>query len=86
MEALSYLAPTSGAAGQRIYLFFAAAACFIGCVIPFEGALAICDACNGIMAVPNILALLRLYPVIFEENSAKVGINFTKFSQIAKKL
>jgi hypothetical protein len=38
------------------------------------------------MAVPNILALLRLSPVVFEENGVKDKMIFTKFSQFAKKL
>ena len=44
-------------AGRRIYVFFAAASCFLGCILPFTGVLSFCDAFNGIMAVPNVLAL-----------------------------
>ena len=86
MDALSFLVPSAGTAGQRIYILFAAVSCFLGCIMPFNGVLLFCDAFNGIMAIPNILALLRLSPVIFEENNAKDKIKFTKFSQNAKKL
>ncbi len=86
MDALSFLVPSAGIAGRNIYIFFAALACFLGCVLSFDGVLVFCDAFNGIMAIPNIAALLRLSPVIFEENSGKVEINFTKFTQVAKKL
>ncbi len=86
MDALSFLVPSADIAGQRIYILFAAFSCFWGCVMPFEGVLLFCDAFNGIMAIPNVLALLRLSPVIFEENNAKDKIKFTKFSQNAKKL
>ena len=86
MDAISFLVPSAGAAGQRVYILFAAVSCFLGCIMPFNGVLLFCDAFNGIMAIPNILALLRLSPVIFEENNAKDKIKFTKFSQNAKKL
>lgn len=37
MDALSFLAPSGGRMGRRIYVFFAAVSCFIGCVMPFSG-------------------------------------------------
>lgn len=86
MDALSFLVPSAGRAGRNIYISFAAIACFLGCVLSFDGVLVFCDAFNGVMAVPNILALLRLSPVVFEENGVKDKMIFTKFSQFAKKL
>ena len=71
MDALAFLAPAAGKTGSEIFLLFAAAACFLGCMIPFDGVLGFCDAVNGVMAVPNILALVRLSGCIFEKNSGK---------------
>ena len=86
MEALSFLVPTAGTAGRNIYILFAALACFWGCILSFDGVLIFCDAFNGVMAIPNTMALLRLSSVIFEENSGKDEKIFTKITQFAKKL
>lgn len=86
MDALRYLVPAAGESGRRIYVLFSALSCFLGCILSFEGVLGFCDMFNGIMAMPNILALLRLSGCVFEENSGKrerISVNFT---QNAKKL
>lgn len=86
MEALSFLVPAAGITGQKLYLVFAGLSCFLGCILSFEGVLVFCDAFNGIMAIPNVMALLQLSPVVFEENSGKDELIFTKITQVAKKL
>lgn len=67
MDALRCLVPSAGAAGRRIYVFFAAVSCFLGCILPFTGVLSFCDAFNGVMAIPNILALFLLSGCVFGE-------------------
>lgn len=86
MDALRYLAPSAGRAGRRLYLCAAAAACFFGCVLPFSGVLTGCDLANGVMAIPNLLALFRLSGEIFEKNGGKQESFCRKFKQNAKKL
>lgn len=86
MDALAYLAPAAGAGGRKIYVFFAALSCFLGCVMSFEGVLSFCDMFNGVMAIPNILALLRLSGRIFEKNGGKQRGRSANFAQNAKKL
>ena len=68
MDALHFLVPSAGRSGRRIYIFFAALACFLGCTLSFNGIISFCDMFNGIMAIPNILALLRLSQHVFERN------------------
>ena len=65
MDALRFLAPAAGAAGRRIYVFFAAVSCFLGCILPFTGVLSFCDAFNGVMSIPNILSLFLLSGRVF---------------------
>lgn len=86
MDALAYLVPAAGASGRKIYVFFAALSCFLGCVTSFEGVLSFCDTFNGVMAIPNILALLRLSGRIFEKNGRKQRGRSANFAQNAKKL
>ena len=71
MEALGYLVPSAGENGRRIYIGFAALSCFLGCILSFDGVLSFCDIFNGMMAIPNIIALLRLSPCVFERNGRK---------------
>lgn len=86
MDALNFLVPCAGKSGRRIYVFFAAFSCFLGCILSFEGVLSFCDAFNGIMAIPNILALLRLSYCVFDENGGKQQRIYANFAQNAKKL
>lgn len=71
MDALLFAVNCESRMCRRVYVLFAAAACFMGCVLPFAGVLAFCDAFNGIMAVPNLMAVLRLSNSIFEKNGQK---------------
>ena len=64
-EAFSLRAVGGGAVGRRIYVFFAAVSCFLGCILPFTGVLSFCDAFNGVMAIPNILSLFLLSGRVF---------------------
>ena len=86
MDALEYLVPSVGESGRRVYIFFAALSCFLGCILSFDGVLSFCDLFNGVMAIPNILALLRLSQCIFERNGGKYRRLHAFFKQNAKKL
>lgn len=86
MDALRFLAPAAGEAGRRIYVFFAAASCFLGCILPFTGVLSFCDAFNGIMAVPNVLALFLLSGFVFGGKTGERENLHRKFAQNTKKL
>ena len=86
MDALRFLVPAAGEAGRRIYVFFAAASCFLGCILPFTGVLSFCDAFNGIMAVPNVLALFLLSGFVFGGKTGERENLHRKFAQNTKKL
>lgn len=73
MDALRFLAPSAGESGRRIYVLFAAVSCFLGCILPFTGVLSFCDAFNGVMAVPNVLALFILSGCVFERRKPACG-------------
>ncbi len=57
-EGLFYL---TGGRGKNLYGLVSAAAAFLGCVLPVAAVLQIGDACNGLMAFPNVLALFFLH-------------------------
>ena len=84
MDALAFLVPAAGKPERGVYLAAAAAACIVGCVMPVSGILFCCDAFNGIMAVPNILALVCLSGEIFEKNGGKTQSFCAIFAQNAK--
>lgn len=86
MDALRFLAPAAGEAGRRIYVFFAAVSCFLGCILPFTGVLSFCDAFNGIMAVPNVLALFLLSGFVFGGKCRESENLYRNFAQNTKKL
>ena len=86
MDALRFLVPSAGDAGRRIFVLSAAVSCFLGCILPFSGILSCCDLFNGIMAIPNILALMRLSGAVFEKNSGNTESFSGKFKQNAKKV
>lgn len=69
MEALSYLVPAGGVWTTRLFVAAAAAACFLGCVTPFQRVLLLCDSMNGVMALPNLLALFRLSREVFPKSA-----------------
>lgn len=53
-EGLFYL---TGGRGKTLYALASAGASFLGCVLPLTAVFQLGDAMNGLMAVPNILAL-----------------------------
>ena len=53
-EGLSYLA---GARAAKLYPILAAGAAVLGCIMPLSAVFEIGDAFNGLMAVPNVVAL-----------------------------
>ncbi len=78
MEALRFFPAFCGRVGRAVYVAFAALSCFLGCVLPFSGILTLCDAMNGVMALPNLAAVFRLSGEVFPLFSRKR-------KQIAKK-
>lgn len=65
-EGLFYLTKGKGAITFAfIYALFA----FIGCVIPLDFAFQLGDAFNGLMAIPNILAMLYFAPLIIKKRN-----------------
>lgn len=69
-EGLFYL--TKGR-GKAAYGLVSAAAAFLGCVLPVDAVLQIGDAFNGLMAVPNLLALFRCRREVREELEKEKG-------------
>jgi len=63
-KAVEYLAGLKAVAGYRV-LFCGAV--FIGAVSKLDAVWALADILNGFMAVPNLIALLALSPVVFAE-------------------
>lgn len=53
-EGLFYI---SKGRGRTVFALLFAGASFLGCVVPLEAAFQIGDAFNGLMAIPNVLAL-----------------------------
>ncbi len=79
-ESLFYL--TKGR-GKTLYGAAAAAAAFLGCVLPLTAVFQIGDAMNGLMAIPNVLALFwhagEVRSVVAED------VRRNKFSQNCEK-
>ena len=86
MDALHVLVPEAGRTGTRLYVAFAALSCFLGCITPFSGVLSFCDAFNGVMAIPNVLALFRLSGCVFGKASRKPENLHANFMPNEKKL
>lgn len=59
---LSYLLPDSGMV-RRVYQGVYVAAIYLGCTATLDMVWAIADLCNGVMALPNLIALIALAPV-----------------------
>ncbi len=59
-QAVSYLGETIGRDVSRIYLAGYLACVFLGCMGPMEAVWEISDIFNGMMAIPNLLALILL--------------------------
>ncbi len=82
-EGLFYL--TKGR-GKTAFALVQAAAAFLGCVFPLAAVFQIGDAFNGLMAVPNILALFRLRREVREQAvPAQKRGRGRKFSQISER-
>lgn len=86
MDALRYLAPTAGKAGQNIYVLFAAISCFLGCMLPFTGVISFCDVFNGIMALINIPSLFILSGCVFIKTVKKHESFYRNFAAKKKKV
>ncbi len=75
-EGLFYL--TKGK-GKTLFALAAAAAAYFGCILPLSAVFQLGDAFNGLMAIPNILALFRHRKEVLdvvreaETNRAKAG-------------
>ncbi len=78
MEALRFFPIFANRTGRAVYVAFAAFSCFLGCILPFSGVLTLCDAMNGIMALPNLAAVFRL-------SGGMSPVFSPKFRQNAKK-
>ncbi|MGM9590115.1 MAG: alanine/glycine:cation symporter family protein [Faecousia sp.] len=60
---LEYLLPDSGIV-RRVYQGVYVAAIYLGCTATLDMVWAFADLCNGLMALPNLVALIALAPVI----------------------
>lgn len=66
-KALQYLAGDKSIPVYRtVFVFFV----YIGCVLKLETAWTLSDIFNGLMAVPNLIALLCLSPIVVSETKA----------------
>ncbi len=72
-EGLFYL---TGGRGRTPYALAAAAAGFLGCVLPLSAVFQIGDAMNGLMALPNIAALFLLRREVGQELKRGRGHKF----------
>ncbi|WP_242847963.1 alanine/glycine:cation symporter family protein [Inediibacterium massiliense] len=61
-KCLEYIA---GVKAIEIYKWFWIFACFVGCIIKLELVWNLSDALNGLMAIPNLIALTALGPMVF---------------------
>ncbi len=66
--------------GRRAFGLVSAGAAFLGCLLPLEAVFDLADACNGLMALPNVLALFllarkALADIEQEENREFLGKN-----------
>lgn len=59
--------------GKTVYAVLFAAASFLGCVMPLSTVFQIGDAFNGLMAIPNILALFYFSSVVVKETRLAGG-------------
>ena len=59
-QAVAYLEETTGFSVATVYTFIYLACVFFGCLGPMETMWKISDVFNGLMAIPNLLALLFL--------------------------
>ena len=59
-----------GARSVRPYLALFSAVAFLGAVMDLDLAWALSDVLNGLMALPNLFALLALSPVVERETAS----------------
>jgi len=55
-----------GIKASKIYQFIFIAIVIVGCVSPIEAVWSLADTFNGLMAIPNFIALFLLSPVLFK--------------------
>jgi AGCS family alanine or glycine:cation symporter len=55
-----------GIKASKVYQFIFIAIVIVGCVSPIEAVWNLADTFNGLMAIPNFIALFALSPVLFK--------------------
>ena len=63
----------TGGRGKTVFSLVFAAAAFLGCIMPLTQVFQLGDAFNGLMAIPNILALFYFAPEIREAAQTPAG-------------